>query len=623
MGKKVLSRKGFFDLFKGTDPAQDQTPAGEGNPGTDPLFDKYSSKSSHTRYYSERLVTHQPRESNTSADSTARVGNVTSGLAPYDGRWSEWEVLHLLKRTHFGWRKSHVDTLLGMRPADAVDKILNTNSGLAAPKPVNFYQDWLADEGGIPMGSDWTEGYFVSGGGASNNYRIQSLRQWMFGLSLNNEISILGKMTWFWYHLIPVDLEMVTDSSFPHSGTNSARILYKYYKLLADFALGNYRELVRAIAVEPAMMYYLNNQVNSAGAPDENFARELMELFTLGKGPETQYLETDVVEAAKVLTGWRVQGMNTPQVTTVFVPEQHDTSDKQFSSFFNNTLIPYQPGPSGVQEIDRLLDMIFTKDRIISKFICRRLYRYFVYSEIDANIEANIIAPLAEIFVNSNWEIRPVLETLFKSQHFFDLANRGVMIKSPFDLVAGTVNSFALEAESSNIEYQYRIWGKFNDVYCKSMEQQMGYVPNVAGWKAYYQAPAFHQYWINTESIQKRFTFIRDQFNGYTINSVFGMTFRIDVIAFAQQFGNDVARDPNQLTAAAIRFLLCVDLSQYQKDAMKLSTLLTGQVNDSYWTAAWNNYTVAPSNSTLRGVVETRLKNLLSSICHLAEYQLM
>jgi hypothetical protein len=111
-------------------------------------------------------------------------------------------------------------------------------------------------------------------------------------------------------------------------------------------------------------------------------------------------------------------------------------------------------------------------------------------------------------------------------------------------------------------------------------------------------------------------------FNGFTVSSVTG-TFKIDVIAFAQLFGNGVAADPNLLTAACIKWLLPVDLSQAQKNNIKLTTLLSGQTTDSYWTTAWNAYIADPTNATKKGTVETRIKNLLVSITQLAEFQLM
>jgi uncharacterized protein (DUF1800 family) len=448
---------------------------------------------------------------------------------------------------------------------------------------------------------------------------------------LNGDNTIREKMTWFWYHFIPIDFTAISQSSNSFVNTNSARIFYRYFKLFRDNAMmPNFRTFTRAMALEPSMMFYLNNQANTATAPDENFARELMELFTLGKDdPHNSYTQNDVVEAAKVLTGWRVQGLNTATPATNFDATRHKQGNKTFSSFFNNTTITGQSGAAGANELDDLLNMIFSKSTVVSQYICRRLYRYFVYYDIDATIETNIIQPLAQTFVQSNWNIKPVLEQLFKSQHFFDMANRGVVIKSPFDLVAGFLNSLNVNTTDTNIDYQYRIWSRFNETYCGGMEQQAGSIPNVAGWNAYYQMPSYHQYWINSNTVQRRFAFIRDlASNSITISGVVDpvtMTnrrFTADTVAFAQQFGNAIASDPNALTATCIKYLLPIDLSQGQKDQLKLNTLLSGQTMDTYWTNAWNAWVGNPSTAN-RNVIESRLRNLVSSLCQLAEYQLM
>ena len=97
----------------------------------------------------------------------------------------------------------------------------------------------------------------------------------------------------------------------------------------------------------------------------------------------------------------------------------------------------------------------------MSKYICRRLYRFFVYYDIDSNIETNVIEPLSQLFVSNNWNIKPVLEKLFKSEHFFDMANRGVYIKSPFDIILGGLRTFNVNcnvSDATNHEAQYEIW---------------------------------------------------------------------------------------------------------------------------------------------------------------------
>ncbi|MBL7742690.1 MAG: DUF1800 domain-containing protein [Chitinophagaceae bacterium] len=625
MGQDKVSRRKFFESLRQKEKAAAEEGFFSGDYyNEDPLFEKYSRKKLGPREYkTEEISYEQARLS----DDALRVGNVTSGVAAYSGAWSEWEVLHLLRRTGYGFKKSYVDLLLGMTPSAAVDHIMNINTTPPAP-PVNWYNIVYADENALPYGADWTTNFFTTGsvGQTSNSYRNQAMRRWLFGQMLNSDETIREKMTWFWYHFIPIDFDDVFQSSNTYVNTNSARIFYSYFKLMRDNALGNFKTLIRQISVEPAMMFYLNNQKNSATAPDENYARELMELFTLGKDQASQYTQSDVVEAAKVLTGWRVQGLNTANIATNFVTGSHSYATKQFSAFFNNQTIS-SVSPNGAGELDALINMIFSKSDVVSKYICRRLYRYFVYYDIDANIEANVITPLAQTFVSNNWDILPVLKQLFKSQHFFDVANRGVYIKTPFDLVAGSLRAFNVNttvSDPANYQAQYQVWNYYNDSICMAMEQRTGSIPNVSGWNPFYQTPAFHQYWINTNTIQKRFKFLQDIFNGYNLTyNTLTTNIKVNVIAFAQQFDNATCADPNLLVAAFIKYLIPIDLSAAQQTTIKLQTLLSGQTTDSYWTTAWNNYIGAPTNTTYTNTVTTRLKSLLTAIVQLAEYQLM
>ncbi|MFN8282425.1 MAG: DUF1800 family protein [Chitinophagales bacterium] len=614
MPKETLTRRELFSKIL----QQKEVP----ETAKDVLFDKYSRKEFPGRTY------HDANEINTNERSSGndeRIGNVTSGLTQYNGAWTDWEMMHLLRRTGYGFRKTDVDTLSALTMSNAVDLILNIDNTVPAP-PVNFYQNIQPDENGLPYGSDYTNDAidsYTNLGQTTNLYRSEGLKLWSLGLSLNQDITIREKMTWFWYHFIPVDFTVVFQSSNAYAGTNSARICYQYIKMFRDNALGNFKTIIRNMATQPAMMFYLNNQANTNTAPDENFAREVMELFTLGKDPLSQYTQADVIQAAKVLTGWRVQNLNTTATSTDFVSSFHDTSSKQFSSFFNNTVIPN----TGASELDAFIDMIFSKTQVVSEYVCRRLYRYFVYYDIDANIEANIITPLAQTFVANNWNIVPVLKQLFKSEHFFDIANRGVYIKSPLDVVVGSARLFNINfnvSDPSNHQAQYEVWSAVNNELLFPMNQVYGSVPNVSGWQPYYQNPSFHEYWINSNTTQKRFATLLYIFTGFTLtNNGLNTHIEVDPIAFVQQFPNSICQDPDLLTAECIKYLLPIDLSAAQKSTLKFQTLLYSQITNSYWTTAWNNYTTTPANPTYKAIVKTRLKGLLSTIAQYAEFQLM
>lgn len=588
---------------------------------TDPLFAKYSRKV----YKGRKYLPNDTTDNNNQA-SFERVGAVTSGLAAYTGTWTEREAIHLLKRTGFGFKTAHLSTLtaVGMNANTAVNMVLNVSNVPPNP-PVNNYQPDFPDESNLAYGASWVNSFFNSNtgvGDSTNDRRIESLQAWMVGNALNQDITIKEKMMHFWYHFIPTDIYVLRQAPDEFVNSNSTRLAYDYVRMLRDLGTGNYKTLIRTMATHPAMMYYLNNQANTKTAPDENFAREIMELFTLGKGPNSLYTQQDVVQAAKLLTGWRVRNLNTANPVTQFVPSRHETSNKQFSAFFNNTVI----NNNGEFEIDSFINMIFSKSVVVSQYICRRLYRYFVYYDIDDNVETNVIVPLAQHFVANNWNIMPVLDKLFKSQHFYDMANRGVYIKSPYDLMLGflrTLNVNYNVPDPSNHNAQYNLWVTIHYLMF-NMEQGMFTIPTVAGWQAFYQKPSFHEYWINSNSIQKRFAYIAYAFYGIDINKN-GLDIKVkaDTLSFVNQFSNTIIRNPNLLVNEVVKYLLPIDLSTEQKNLIKTQTLLTGQTADYYWSDAWDFYVNNPSNNNAKLAVSYRLDTLFLTIIQLAEFQLM
>jgi uncharacterized protein (DUF1800 family) len=195
---------------------------------------------------------------------------------------------------------------------------------------------------------------------------------------------------------------------------------------------------------------------NTKTAPDENYARELQELFTIGKNLSSHYTEEDVKQAAKVLTGWRT---NRTTITSFFDSPKHDTGNKTFSAFYNNTVITGKTGANaGIDELNDLLNMIFQQQEV-AKYIVRKIYRFFVYYIIDESVETNVIVPLANVFRNNNYEIKPVIETLLKSEHFHDPLNSGCMIKAPIDHVIGLARQTNLVfPDNSDIQKQYNHW---------------------------------------------------------------------------------------------------------------------------------------------------------------------
>ena len=524
-----------------------------------------------------------------------------SGINPYNGVWTTNEIQHLLKRVMFGSTRADINYFKTKTVSQAIDELLNPTSPLPSP-PVNDYNSATVTDPSVPAGQTWINS--PTNDGTINSQRRQSFKRWWTGVMINQDRSIREKMTLFWAN---------------HFGTESndignANYAYAHHALLRQNALGNFKQLIKAVTIDAGMLRYLNGYLNINTAPDENYARELQELFTIGKDSSTIYTEDDVKKAAKVLTGWRING-NTFSV--FFDSTKHDTNSKQFSSFYNSTTITGRTGAAGANETDDLINMIFTKTEVAT-FICRKLYRWFVYYKIDAATEANVIQPLATVFRSNNYDIKPVLSALFKSEHFFDVLNQGAMIKSPADQVIACLREFNVIFPNSTTEYAdaYGMWNYIRS-WMQSMSQDLGDPPSVSGWPAYYQAPLFHEIWINSDTLPKRNRFTDTMItSGYTRN---GKKIIIDAVAFVKTFVNP--SDPGALIDESLSIIFRVPLSVQTKQNIKQQILLSNQTQDHYWSDAWNQYIANPTQANYN-IVNNRLKTLFQYLMSLAEHQL-
>jgi uncharacterized protein (DUF1800 family) len=528
-----------------------------------------------------------------------------SGTNPYTGPWTSNEVIHLLKRTMFGAKKADVDYFATLTMSQAVDELLNA----AAPNPAVPVKEYATSttlgvnaDGNIAQGSTWIND--INSDGTVQSQRRSSYKKWWTGVMVNQDRSIREKMIFYW-----------TDHFGNEAGdVGNANWVYKQHDLIRQNYLGNFKQLVKNITVDVAMLRYLNGYLNTAAAPDENYGRELQELFTMGKGPGSQYTEQDVKEAAKVLTGWQVNGTT---YQSVFTSSRHSTVNKTFSSFYNNTVITGRTGATaGDLELTDLINMIFAQNEV-AKFIVRKFYRWFVYYDIDAGTEANVITPLADIFRNNNYEIKPVLSALFKSEHFFDVLNQGCVIKTPADIVIGAMREYDVKMPVlTDWDTSYGHWNTLYS-FMTNMGLNLHDPANVAGMPAYYQEPSFHEIWITTDSLPKRNQFTDLMTNsGYTRNS-FKMQF--DFVAYAKLLSNP--GNPNDLIDDALKYIYRLSLSPQVKQQMKTQMLLSNQQFDYYWTNAWAAYIASPTTANFN-IINTRLKDLFRYLMNLSEYQL-
>ena len=521
-------------------------------------------------------------------------------LAKFTANFNRSELTHLLKRTMFGAHLKDIKDLSGKSLTEVLNILLQDNA-LPSP-PINAYNDATYTDAAVPVNQTWVNAAY--GDGTVNSRRLNSFRGWWTGLLINQKASIQEKMVLFWHNHFAVESAIVSD----------ARYMYKHVALLQKFALGNFKSLVKEISLDPAMLRYLNGYLNTKTAPDENYGRELQELFTMGKGPLSKYTEQDVKAAAKVLTGYRIDSV---KIASYFDSTRHDTTDKQFSTFYNNAVIAGKTGVDGAKELDAIIDMLFLQKEL-ALFICRKLYRFFVYYEISAQVEQEIIVPLAATFRSANFEIKPVLLELLSSEHFFKSSNIACYIKTPLDHVIGICREFNFVfPDSSDTVTQYLMW-QYIRTQAGNLQLLIGDPPNVAGWPAFYQEPQFYEIWINSDTLPKR-----NQFsdlmagNGYSRNS---KKIWIDPIAYVSNFTNP--ENPNLLISQVLEHLYAIETTDNLKKQLK-NILLSNQDQDHYWTDAWVAYKFSPTDKTKLSIVTTRLQTMLKYVMNLSEFQLI
>ncbi|AWX45442.1 hypothetical protein HME9304_02456 [Flagellimonas maritima] len=258
-------------------------------------------------------------------------------------------------------------------------------------------------------------------------------RKWLYRMGETDE-ALRERMTLFWTN---------------HFVVRERNIIYfqSFNNMLRQNALGNFREIVIAVAKEAAMLNYLNNQQNRKKKPNENFARELMELFTLGEG---HYSEKDIQEAARAFTGWR----HNFKGDFVFNKKIHDFGSKTFM------------GRTGNFNGEDILDIILEQSQC-AYFISKKIYSYFVSEKIDKNH----IEELASVF-RKNYDIAEIMHYMFSAEWFYDKKIMGNKIKSPTDLLVGMMQIVPFKfKKTKELAYVQKLLG-----------QQLLNPPNVAGW---------------------------------------------------------------------------------------------------------------------------------------------
>lgn len=524
---------------------------------------------------------------------------VNATLAPYTGIWGFEQAAHLLRRTMFAPSLAQIKEV-AEKGLDATIEQLFQELPMPDP-PVNYYNRNEV----VNIGETWVNQPYQ--GNNVSISRERSLQSWTLELLLTEGISIREKLTLFWHNHFAIN--EIQDSTF----------VYRYITLLRANAWGNFRDLVKEVTIDPAMLRFLNGNQNRKGAPNENYARELMELFTIGKGNQvgpgdyTTFTEQDVAEMARALTGWRDRGYlmedTSEKVEAYFTPNRHDTSSKQLSHRFNNEIIT----DMGDQEYAHVVDIIF-QQREVARFISRKFYRWFVYYKIDATVEADVIEPMAQMLIDSDFEVKPVLEALLKSEHFFNILSVGPMIKNPIDFVVSVLKPLDLTLPS-DIERRYEI---LRDFFNETGPMQMQYYnpPEVAGWKPYYQKPAFYRIWINSSTLNRRMAFVDNTI--YNGSSTVGGDTQLDVLAFVKKLEDPF--DPNKVVERIAQIYMPQPLTQSQLTSLK-GILLPG-LPDYEWGVEFSDHVSNPGDMQLANALDSRLRDLIATMMKMAEFYL-
>lgn len=447
-------------------------------------------------------------------------GEVKAGLEEHTGPLTRQQVKHLLQRTTFSISPQVIDKYVGKTASEVVDILFDNAKAKTSPTPPSFVNEVLYNPSNFSGDRQRQEQEKHSKHGGDYHW---DLGAWWVTLMKNDRESILEKLTFFWHgHL-----------TTQYANCESILVVPMYLQndLFRKNFAGNFYTLLEKITIDGAMLVYLNGGDNRSEAPNENYARELLELYSLGVGNYTEY---DVKEAAKILTGWKMKYFADESTTPNKGYLNPNDFDKNTKKFFDEVFtVNYEITQDNVynNSVKKLINVILTKKGdVAAKFMMTKFYEYFVYARAD-KMDQGIINQLTSQLVASKFEFMPVLKTLLKSQHFFDEKNRGIQLKSPADTMVNVVGHF-----------------KYVDKYARNVMSELGLElfnpPNVSGWKGY-------RSWVSTKSLPTTI---------YYIHEVFTFNTNTDFINWADTIDN--SGDLTKLTSRILETFLGKEVSE-------------------------------------------------------------
>ncbi|MCB0836030.1 MAG: DUF1800 family protein [Bacteroidetes bacterium] len=547
-----------------------------------------------------------------------------ASLALRSGLLGRRLAAHLLRRATFGPTRAEIDDLANRTADEAVDLLMNFPPLPNHPKDPATSAEWVVN-GRTTANSP-------------NNELKYIVNSWWLDFVLNptTAFSIAHKLTFFLH------------TSFVTSFNDILWSENHYYtlRLLMLYANKSYKELAKKICLDNGMNNFLDISDSSKGNPNENFVREFLELFTIGKGPGagpgdyTTFTEQDVIEAARLMTGFRINNnWNDPllidQQTGLprawMDTSRHDETDKIFSHRFNSTIISGQTTEAGMlQEVDDLVEMIFAQPAT-AEYICRRLYRFFVKYDISQEVEDDIIVPLANTLRSNNYNLSIALSQLLKSEHFYDGDDSdtsdeviGSLIKPPLDLQIGMIRYLQLAIPDPNTDLfgayvNFYRWG-MQDPQSKACFDLFG-PPEVAGYEPIYQAPKYNRLWISAKSIPGRYAIVDEHIEGPPELEFDIMGFVNDPTQITDFSGVDPQGTPGphaggriapHLVDELLNYLLPETLDQDRRDYF-LKDVLLDTLTELNWMFEWDNYVSTNDDSNIKPQITKLIRTILQS----------
>ena len=541
-------------------------------------------------------------------------------LNPLNSNLGQLRAKHLLRRCLFHYNNDLLNNISNLNATEAVSQLLLDDS-------VTYSEPY------DPLPDENPHGFWLSSGvyppDIPNQGRKRGLLTAWWWYNMINRVNLKDKLTFFLH----------TTFTIANGDVGASHYFYDHLRLLEYYSSGNLRDLAKKITLDNAMLNYLDNTQNNANNPNENYAREFLELFTITKGEQvgegdySTYTEQDVIEAAKVFSGFKTQLDRSIIDTDTNIPmgrlsiNQHDQGIKTFSYAFDNYELQGGNTQETIfEELYEFVDMVFDKQATALAYV-KKLYRFFVKSEWDEDVEQNIIIPLADDLYNNGYEILPVVKRLLESQHFFDAADSdptdeiiGSIIKSPLQLLSSTITNlgFNIPDPENDMENYYKFVMFFmRNTYFPMAGMNVFAPDTVAGHPAIYQSPDFDRHWFSSSTILARYRLIeclitgRNKLGG---NGFFGS--ELDTVAFVE---NTSANPGNiyYLVDEIANILYPNPIDQDRVDYF--AELILEGYPSYYWTDTWDEYLSTGENT----IVKTRLDLLIGAMINAPEYQLM